>query len=281
MAEDQEPPCTFTGFSLRYNEYGEIVQDQHAYLQNLEKLGADATFSEFRSMRMKLAWLSNTRPDCLLEISQLAQVAEEIFNSSRREVIRRLNKATRYAVDHKAPIRVPKLDKQSLRIIGFSDSSFANNNDLSSQLGHICFLGDESGAAIPIHFKSYKSKRITRSVMAGEVIAFSDMFDVAATLSQELELILGRKVPVQLFTDSKFLFDVISKGSRTSEKRTMLDIAAARQGFKNKVISDIGFVRSSKNVADGLTKPMSQAMLHEILHTGTIQVSPEQWIVRN
>ena len=55
----------------------------------------------------------------------------------------------------------------------------------------------------------------------------------------------------------------------------MLDIAAARQGFKNKIISDIGFFRSSKNIADGLTKLMSQAILHEMLHTGTLQVSPE------
>ena len=41
----------------------------------------------------------------------------------------------------------------------------------------------------------------------------------------------------------------------------MLDIAAAREGFRGKVISDIGFMRSSKNIADGLTKSMSQAAL--------------------
>ena len=49
---------------------------------------------------------------------------------------------------------------------------------------------------MPIYFKSYKSKRIPSSVIVGEVIAFSDMFDVAAMLSQKLEIILGRKVPV-------------------------------------------------------------------------------------
>ena len=88
-------------------------------------------------MRMKLAWLSNKRPDFLLEISQLAQVAGEIFKASRRDLIIRLNNAARYAIDQKVPIRVPKLDKQSLHIIEFSDSSFANNSDLSYQLGHI------------------------------------------------------------------------------------------------------------------------------------------------
>lgn len=80
-------------------------------------------------------------------------------------------------------------------------------------------------------------------------------------MAAELETVMGRKIPVQLFTDSKCLFDVIWKGSRTSEKRIMLDIAAAREGFCDKTISDIGFVRSNHNIADGLTKSMSQASL--------------------
>lgn len=88
------------------------------------------------------------------------------------------------------------------------------------------------------------------------------------TLAAELGYIYGLPIPVQLLTDSKSLFDVISKGSRTSEKRMMLDIAAARDGFRDKIISDIGFVRSLKNLADGLTKPMSQAELQEVVSSG-------------
>ena len=93
-------------------------------------------------MRMCLAWLANTRPDCLLEISQLAQVTEENFKASKRHVLKRLNKAVRYAVDNRVPLKIRKLSVASLKVIGFSDASFANNADLSSQLGHICFLGD-------------------------------------------------------------------------------------------------------------------------------------------
>ncbi len=66
--------------------------------------------------------------------------------------------------------------------------------------------------------------------MAGKVISFSGLFDVVSTLSAEMALIIGSKVPVQLLTDSKSLFDVISKGTRTTEKKTMLGIAAAREG---------------------------------------------------
>ena len=88
-------------------------------------------------------------------------------------------------------------------------------------------------------------------------------------------------MPLPLRTDSKSLFDVISKGSRASEKRMMLDIAAAREGFKEKTISDIGFVRSSQNIADGLTKAMQQSALQTVLTNGFLSVTPEQWIIRN
>lgn len=74
----------------------------------------------------------------------------------------------------------------------------------------------------------------------------SDIFENAIALSQQLEQILQKNIPVQLFTDGKFLFDVISKGSRTSEKRTMIYIAADREAFSDIVISDIGLVKSKK-----------------------------------
>ena len=61
----------------------------------------------------------------------------------------------------------------------------------------------------------------------------------------------------------------------------MIDIAAACEGFKDHLISEIGFVRSSSNIADGLTKSISQAALQDVLRTGKYCVRAEQWIVRN
>lgn len=117
------------------------------------------------------------------------------------------------------------------------------------------------------------------SVMSGEVIAFSDMFDIDIALSLQMSKIMSRHIPVQLFTDNKSLFDGISKGSRASEKRTMLHIPAAREGFRDNLTSDIGFVRSNSNIADGLTNPMNQAALRNVLNNEFIEVRPEQWIV--
>lgn len=77
------------------------------------------------------------------------------------------------------------------------------------------------------------------------------MFYISIALSQDLRIAMSKPISVQLLKDSKSLFDVISKGSRTSEKRTMVYRSTAREGFNNGLISDIGFVRRSDNVANG------------------------------
>ena len=82
-------------------------------------------------------------------------------------------------------------------------------------------------------------------------------------------------------TDSKSLFDIISKGSRTSEKRVTLDIHTARQAYQSREISNIGFVRSSDNLADGLTKPKMQKAIFHLLQTASHTPVREQWIIRD
>lgn len=69
--------------------------------------------------------------------------------------------------------------------------------------------------------------------MAAELKAFIHVFEVAYTLAAELCLLYSEShVPVNLHADSKSLFDVISKGTRTCEKQLMIDIACGREGFK-------------------------------------------------
>ncbi len=52
--------------------------------------------------------------------------------------------------------------------------------------------------------------------MAGEVIAFSDLFDIAVTLAAELGDVFGRQIPVQLFTDLKSL---LTSSLKSHERR--------------------------------------------------------------
>lgn len=118
----------------------------------------------------------------------------------------------------------------------FSDASFANSVNMSTRLGHICVLCDDAENSVSICFRSYNARRVRRSAMAGKVIALSNLADVSITLFFELSTAINRRVNFQLLTDSKSLFDFTSKSPRTSEKRMMLDIAAAREPFKERKI---------------------------------------------
>ena len=86
---------------------------------------------------------------------------------------------------------------------------------------------------------------------------------------------------MHLSSDSKSLFDIISKGSRTSEKRIMFDIHAARQGCLTQEIPNVVSVRSADNLTDGLTKAKMQAELLKLLEAGKHTVKCEQWILRS
>lgn len=57
-----------------------------------------------------------------------------------------------------------------------------------------------------------------------------------------------------MITYSELLFKVIVKSSITTENRLMVDIRDARVAYERGDISDVGWIRSPSNVADGLTK---------------------------
>ena len=126
MDEDKRIPCGLAGLSLSRDKNGTIIQDQHGYLPKLKHIPLDSSFKLFRSMRMKLAWLSQTRPHCVGEIPQLAKVTEDRFEKFKLEEIRHLNRAIQYAIYNRVSLKIPKLYLESLRIVGVSESSFAN-----------------------------------------------------------------------------------------------------------------------------------------------------------
>jgi len=92
MAEDEEPPCTFTGFRLHKGKDGDLELEQKEYVEKLKPVPEDGTWKDFSSARMKLVWLANSRPDCTYEVAQLAQVTFAQFTEKRHEIIKRVKK---------------------------------------------------------------------------------------------------------------------------------------------------------------------------------------------
>jgi hypothetical protein len=82
----------------------------------------------------------------------------------------------------------------------------------------------------------------------------SEGFDNAFILRHELQEMTGLNIQLLIMTNSKSLFDIITRRKHTTEMRTMVDIAAIREGFSRREIANIGLIKSEDNPADGLTK---------------------------
>jgi len=252
--------------------------DQRAYAETVKRLPADASFKAFRSSRASVAWLAHTRPDLCCGINLAAQVTEASYGPA---AVRDLNALiARAQKGRDMELHYHPLVTSELRIRAYADAAYATNKDGSSQVGYLVLLCDAGGRAHILSFSSRKCRRVVHSIMAGEVYAFTAAFDEAFIIRYDLERLYGRHIPINIFTDSKQLFDVVTKGSHPTEKRLMVDVAAARQAYARHDISNVGLIASNDNIADPLTKAHGCGALNELLRTGVDRTPVVQWVIR-
>ena len=125
-------------------------------------------------------------------------------------------------------LRFVKLDINTLQLLVFTDASFANNKDLSLQIGYVLVLADASNKANIVHWSSIKCKRVTRSVLASELYGMAHGFDIGAAIKSTLDKVLQINLPLILCTDSKSLYDCLVRLGTTQEKRLMIDVMCLR-----------------------------------------------------
>lgn len=252
---------------------------QPEYSERLKPIPQDISFDKFRSVRAALSWLCHSRPDICCEVNRACQVTEKSFELRH---VKALNKTIRRIRETKSfTLKYRPMDSTTLHMRVYSDASFASNDDNSSQLGYIVLLADKQNNCHVLAYSSKKSKRVVRSIMAGEVFAFSAAFDHAFVIQHDLRRILKHPIGMKMFTDSKQLFDVITRASHTTEKRLMVEITAARESYNRYEISTVGLVAGDVNPADGLTKPGICKPLNELLETSIDSTVVSQWIYRS
>lgn len=251
---------------------------QSQYIKRLRYVPNSADFSSFRSTRARLMCVVHTRPDIACAVSFMGQTTEQSFTDSSIKLANRVIRHLKNTPD--LTLQFHKLDQESLSMVVYADASFNNCVNNRSQLGFIICLVDATQRCSILHYSSFKSTRVTRSSMAGETLAFAAGFDNAFLLLHDLQRMLGRKIPLLMFTDSRQLFDVLTRSNYTTERRLMVDIAAAREAYNDSTISNIGLIRSQYNIADALTKDGGNDALLTFLRESKISHPVEQYILR-
>ena len=247
--------------------------------ENVEKVTlvpTDISFERFRSIRASFGWFAHTRPDVCCAINRAAQVTQETF---QKRHIEELNKAIKHVHSSlNLGLQYGSLDRGSLHLRCYADASFASKDDPFSQLGYITLLCDTEDRCHILDYASRKCKRVVRSIMGGEIYAFAEGFDSVYAIKHTLEKVYRQVLPITVPTDSKQMFDVITKASHTSEKRLMIDVAAAREAYNRHDISNVGLVVSEHNIADGLTKLGNCKAPNRVMQTGYDKNPVQQWI---
>ena len=274
---EQGSEIQFSGCIITRNPHNFLISQQR-YTKKLRTIPKDQwNEKNFASLRGKVSWITNTtRPDSVFCTSYLSQKRGENITE---EDFKLLNATVRHLVKNERGLIYPKMDLSSLRIYGYADAAFAGNADLSSQLGMIILLCDNKHRCAIIHYNSWKCQRVTRSVLAAEVHAFASCFDFAFAVKHDLERMIGGEVPIVMFTDSKCLFDTITKLSKMTEKRLLIDIAALRESYVKGELFNVGHISSEYNLADPLTKKTKSDLLTEVMTCGTVSHPVNQWII--
>jgi hypothetical protein len=275
---DSKPPeedkFVFTGLEIDASSTDRTIS-QDGYIKRLKFLSNGCTFSDFRSMRARLSWTTHTRPDIACSVSMAAQATDITFEENH---VKALNDVIKFLkATPNIFLRYSPLDRRTLRMVVYSDASLNNLVDNRSQLGYVILLSDASNRCSLLHYSSHKSTRVTRSSMAAETLAFSNAFDNAFIIKHDIERMIG-PVHLLMLTDSKALFDVLTRTRYTTERRLMVDIAAAREAYHEQIISNIGLIRSEFNIADGLTKAGPNEALSKFLVTHCLDHPIEQYV---
>ena len=162
----------------------------------------------------------------------------------------------------------------------FTNSSFANNRNLSSQIRYVICLADAINKANIIYWSFVKCKRVTRSVLAAELYEMVHEFDLGAVIKGTLTKIMQTDIPLILCIDSKSLYECLVKFGTTQEKRLMIDVMSLRQSYEKQEIIEVKWIHRQNNPADSMTKAKPGTALKTIIETNHINLSTIEWIER-
>ncbi|XDG08264.1 hypothetical protein ABKA04_007879 [Annulohypoxylon sp. FPYF3050] len=287
----KDEPLMFNGcvLSKGTNDNVDITQKGQGKKIEMIQVNAKDAAQQYVQQRARGAYIASIcQPEATFDMSEAAQHVEP-----GKMEIERLNKRLGWQKDNlRRGLRSIKLDLQKLKIFVFVDGSFANNRDLSSQIGYLIFVANEvetEGSFTMdgnlVHWSSTKCKRVTRSVLASEIYAMIHGVDMGIAIGTTITLILDKlslpEAPIVVCTDSFSLYECLVKLGTTKEKRLMIDIMSLRQSYERREIGDVRWIHGEDNPADAMTKSNANKALKTFIETNRLTPRLQGWVKRN
>lgn len=284
----QETPIAFNGCIVTIDQDQTVRLQQKRQGEKLENAHDERSYIQQRARGAYLATIC--QPEAAFDLAAAAQAA-----TPSKEEISRLNKRIEWQKSNLGRgLTYIKLDIEKLKLFTFVDASFANNKDLSSQIGHVIVLGNETTLLDKdsiiirgniLHWSSTKCKRITRSVLASEIYAMAYGVDIAIAMRGTINLVMKRlglpQVPLVACTDSLSLYECLVKLGTTKEKRLMIDIMALREAYERGELTEIRWINGRDNPADSMTKASSNQALQALIDTNELELRVQGWVHRS
>ena len=209
------------------------------------------------------------------------------------KVMNELNKTLRFSKQNgDVKIHFPKVvdDWKDLSFVGYSDAAHGVRRDLGSQGGFLIVATSpkvHTGAVCrytPVAWRSYKLTRVCRSSLSAEAQACATAIDELMLVKMMFNMLKHPELEVSnkdvaklgksaLVIDARALFDATKKPTIQSslDKRVSIEVMVIRDGLLH-TQTELRWVSSERQLADGLTKIGGRQQMAELLRGGHMQL---------
>ena len=295
----RERDFLFTGIHIYQDEFYNIHLSQSEYTLGIDPIHVDrhrrknetetVTETERQSLRGVIGSLqyaaTNSRPDLSAKLSFLQSRINCATIADLLDANRLLGEAKKYS---DTTITISSIPEEKVRIVAYSDASFASRAKQQSQKGglflavHEDIFHQKSAMASPLVWYSKKIERVVASTLAAETFALSSAVDLTHWLRLAWEWLRQPNIPWQTpeevwkhaapsiaVMDCKSLYDVITKNTtpQCQEHRTLIEALVIKDNTKHGIRPH--WVHSAAQLADSLTKAMDNFRLREFLRLRT------------